>query len=294
MLDKALYYRFPLSGTMITKVLRSGCILPTVWILLAAPLDGSVEELVDSLIEAHKNREPLPLVSLDEPGLTLPEAYEIQRRFVEGIQGESAVTGYKAGLTTEASRVRFGLEDPVSGILLRPMDYTGRSIVRLGDHRRMMIETEIAFIVGKPIRRPVAKLKRLKKRISAIAPAVELPDIGFEDPQKLSAVDLIAANVSAAGFIVGPRMPHREVDPGEVRVQLVKNGALVNSGIGEEAMGDPWKAAFWLTNHILSEGRTLEPGMVLLTGALGRLVRAEEGEYTARFSELGEIRLQVR
>ncbi len=59
-------------------------------------------------------------------------------------------------------------------------------------------------------------------------------------------------------------------------------------------MGDPWKAALWLTNHILSEGRTLEPGMVLLTGALGRLVRAEEGEYTARFSELGEIRLQVR
>ena len=276
------------------EIQRIGSVLSSVGLLLLAPLDGQEEGSVESLIRAYREGKALPLISMAAPELTLPEAYEIQKRFVEGIRGESAVIGFKAGLTSEFGRKRFQLDEPLSGVLLETMDLSFRPEVILAHHQRLMIETEIAFIVGKPIRRPISKVKHLKRRINKIAPALELPDLGFRDQERLTAVDLTAANVSAVGFVMGDRMSHLGVALREIQVELLKKGVPINRGRGSEAMGDPWMAALWLTNHTLSKGWTLEPGMVLLTGAIGRLIPAEEGEYVGKFGGLGEVWLRVR
>lgn len=276
------------------EIHKTGLVLSIVGLVLLTPLKSQEEESINSLIWAFREGRLLPLISTSMPEITLHEAYDIQRRFVEGIQGESRLVGFKAGLTSKSGRKRFQSDEPLSGVLLGTMDLSSRPEVILAHHQRLMIETEIAFIVGRPIRRPISKVKYLKRRINWIAPALELPDLGFRNQGKLTLVDLVAANVSAVGFVVGDRISQRDVVLREVKVGLLKNGSVVNQGKGNEVMGDPWMAALWLTNHILSKGWTLEPGMVLLTGAIGGLVPVEKGEYVGRFCGLGEVRIQVR
>ncbi|AWT60182.1 MAG: 2-oxo-hept-4-ene-1,7-dioate hydratase [Candidatus Moanabacter tarae] len=268
--------------------------LSIVGLVLLTPLQSQEQAGVKSLIGAFQEGRLLPLISTSVPEITLHEAYQIQKKFVEGIRGESRVVGFKAGLTSKSARKRFQADEPLSGVLLETMDLSSRPDVILADHQRLMIETEIAFIVGKPIRRPISKLKYLKRRIKWIAPALELPELGFRNQKKLTLIDLVAANVSAVGFVVGERIAQQDVVLREVEVGLLKDGSLVNQGKGNEVMGDPWMAALWLANHALSKGWTLEPGMVLLTGAIGGLVLVEKGEYVGIFGELGEVRLQVR
>lgn len=276
------------------EIQKTGSVLSIVGLVLLTPLKSQEEEGIKSLIWAFRDGRLLPLISTSVPGITLHEAYQIQKKFVEGIRGESRVVGFKAGLTSKSGRDRFQSAEPLSGVLLETMDLGSRAEVILAHHQKLMIETEIAFIVGKPIRRPISKIKYLKRKINWIAPALELPDLGFRNQEKLTLIDLAAANVSAVGFVVGERIAQRDVVLREVEVGLLKNGSLVNQGKGNEVMGDPWMAALWLANHVLSKGWTLEPGMVLLTGAIGGLMPVEKGEYVGRFGSLGEVRLQVR
>ena len=65
-------------------------------------------------------------------------------------------------------------------------------------------------------------------------------------------------------------------------------------GTGAAVMGDPWAAALWLANASVANGWTLEPGHVLLAGAIGGMVSASVGHYVARFGDDVQIEFDVK
>jgi len=78
------------------------------------------------------------------------------------------------------------------------------------------------------------------------------------------------------------------------RVTLEHDGVIANEGNAADAMGDPLESYRWMVAKIRSTGYRLEPGMILLTGALGRVVDAVPGRWTARYEGLGEVTFTVR
>ena len=58
-------------------------------------------------------------------------------------------------------------------------------------------------------------------------------------------------------------------------------------------MGDQWQAALWLVNTMVGQGWELEAGQVLLTGALGKMVKASEGECIAHFGVWGTLSVLI-
>jgi len=241
----------------------------------AAAADPSAEQLAGQIADAVVQGRPLPDVpeTVDER-----TAYRIQALWTGTVYGGGNV-GYKAGLTNAAAQARFGIDFPVLGLL--PASARLDSGAVLQGRAGLMLEVEVGFVVGDDA------------APAAMMPVVEIPYLNYAAPTELDLADVVASNVSAYRFIAGPQMAFDTAVAG-TNVTLTRDGELVNRGTGRDAMGDPVEAYRWMARKAAALGYPLEPGMVMLTGALGRIVDAESGTYVASFGPLGELTFTIR
>lgn len=251
-------------------------------------------DLSNILLQAHTTRQRIPVLTATYKGLDLTTAYAVQKSYLAKRLSTEGLAGFKAGLTTEAAQKRFGVPYAVSGILFASGDYSGAPVISKDAFFMPMIETEIGFVVSKRITAPLHDVDDLKKCIGAVMPAIELPDLGFADMKALKGLDLVAANVSAVQFIRGSAMNIDAFDLDLTNVVLRYNGQIVNKGVGADAMGGQWEAALWLVNQVVSQGWIVEPGHVLLTGALGQMIPGKPGSYEADYGDFGTIVFEIK
>jgi 2-keto-4-pentenoate hydratase len=159
---------------------------------------------------------------------------------------------------------------------------------------QLMLETEIGFVIGESITQPLKGVAELQEKIQAVMPVIELPDLGFADMKQLKGVDIIAANVAAKQFIVGQQRAVEGLDLNAVTVSLLLDGQEVNSGKGTDALGDQWQAALWLVNTMVDQGWALNPGHIVITGALGKMLPGKPGKYVADYGSFGKITFEIK
>lgn len=246
-----------------------------------------------AVFEARRQHEAIPLPHRVDETLTIDDAYRIQTRIVKRQLRGAQPAGYKAGLTSAPAQSRFHADAPVAGVL--PPEGLRRSgdELRLSELRGLNIETEVAFRIGSPIRTRLDDIEALKRHVDGIAPAIELPNLHYQTPEQLNAIDIVASNVAVAAFIFGEFVSPGERDPNEAEPLLVCNGKEVNKGRARDALGDQWQAALWLVNTMLAQGWSIEAGQVLMTGALGRMLPAQPGQCTATYGKWGTIELRI-
>jgi 2-keto-4-pentenoate hydratase len=255
---------------------------------------GGVSDMADSLIKADAENQPIPVLSKNEPDLDAKTAYEVQKVYFQWRMTKDKAAGFKGGLTTEAAQKRFGVSSPVTGVLYASGKLEGSPVLDKTAFRTMMIETEIGFVISQPIQQTLKDVQELQQKVGAVMPSIELPDFGFADMKAIKGIDVIAANVVAAKFIAGASRPHQGINLNEVSVTLYHNGQALYQGKGAEAMGDQWKAALWMINSIVEQGYRIEPGHILITGALGQMVPGKPGQYVADYGDFGKISFEIK
>lgn len=271
---------------LILWVFLSLCIIVTAW--------AGVSDMANSLIKADTEKQPIPVLSQTEPNLDAKTAYDVQKVYVQWRMAKDKVAGFKGGLTTEAAQKAFGVNSPVTGILYASGKLEGSPVVDRTAFRAVMIETEIGFVIGQSIQQTLRDVQELQQKVSAVMPSIELPDLGFADMKVVKGVDVITANCGAAKFIAGTPRPHQGINLNEVTVTLYYNGQALYQGKGAEAMGDQWKAALWMVNSVVEQGYKVEPGHVLITGSLGKMVPGKPGQYVADYGDFGKISFEVK
>ncbi len=253
------------------------------------------EPFAKTLYDAWQQQNPIPQLSLrsrsDVPERT---AYAVQKAFVNLRLQQDAIAGYKAGLTSEAGQKKFGVSGALYGVLFQSGEFPAENAVKLSDFGKLMLETEIGFILAADITQVPANREELQSYIQAVVPVIELPDLGFEQPKQLKGVDIIAANVASSGFITGaPVATEQAGDLNQLSVTLVHNNTTINQGSGSDALGDQWQALLWLIESLHEQGYQLKKDQLLITGALGKMLPAESGEYGADFGTLGKLNFKV-
>jgi 2-keto-4-pentenoate hydratase len=229
--------------------------------------------------------------------LTLPEAYAVQRAFV-AVRGERGqVVGYKSAANAPALQQRLSLATPIVGALFANGARANGASVNVADFRTLLIETELGFRTAREIEAPVKSLAELRNAISTVTPMFELADPGF-GRAPMTGTDLVAANAASSGYVCGPALPALAVDMNATRVRLTKDGTTLHEAEGRDLMGDQWEALRWLVNTVLAEGYAIEPGQLLMTGALGGAHPASPGRYRAEFggpaaAALGAVEIDV-
>ncbi len=132
------------------------------------------------------------------------------------------------------------------------------------------------------------------RAVDGMAAAVEIVDSRFVDWRiKLcDTVSDLASNGAAA--VSSHLVPLGDLDPRLIGMALTRNGELLDTGAGAAALGDPLAVVAWLANTLGEVGIALEPGHVVMTGALHAAVPMHEGDvFRAEFDRLGPVTLRV-
>ena len=71
---------------------------------------------------------------------------------------------------------------------------------------------------------------------------------------------------------------------------LRKNGQVVSTGAGCACLGHPTRAVAWLANTLGRFGRAIEPGQIILSGALGPVTPITHGDVLqADIAHVGRV-----
>ena len=254
-----------------------------------------VFDRVDELYNARIMQHLAPVISV-KMGSKLDEslAYQLQTDVNKRLLNNNFPAGFKAGLTTKPAQEKFKVEGPVAGVLLKkPLMAAHSPQLVLNSYHRMMIEMELGFRFKQSVKNRIVDIEALKLLISEVLPVIELPDLGFDQPKQLQGVDIIANNVIAKQFIIAKGKPIDEININLIQTKLYHNSTNLLIAKSGEVMNDQWQALLWLVNRMLDNGWTIEPGQVLITGAIGKMLPAQLGSYKATFSALGNIEFTV-
>ena len=241
-----------------------------------------IRSLAEKLDAALRTRAPIPHFAVSESVRDLAEAYAVQSEWTKMrlARGEK-IAGRKIGLTAKAVQEQLGVDQPDYGTLWQSSFYeakNGKLTVPASDFISPRIEGEVAFLSGKPLKGPTITPEQVLAATDACALGVELVDSRIAD-WKIKIGDTIADNASYGGFTVGPwDKTLRASDLAAVRMIQSQNGAVVGEGTGAAVLGSPLISCTWLANKLAEFGVGLEPGEVVISGALMKMLPFKAGD----------------
>ena len=249
------------------------------------------------LDKAERTRQQVRMVSLDHPGMTVDDAYRVQKAWVDLKVGSGRrIKGRKIGLTSRAMQQAVGVDTPDSGILFDDMFFPDGGTVPTGRFIGLRVEVELAFVLRAPLRGPECTVFDVLNATDYVTPALEILDtrIFRVDPdtgKTRTVLDTIADNAANAGIVVGGR-PFRP-DAHDLRwiaAICYRNGVVEETGVAAGVLNNPAVGIAWLANRLHAQDDTLAAGEVVLSGSFTRPVEVTRGDTVqADFGPFGTV-----
>lgn len=207
--------------------------------------------------------------------------------------------GWKVGMAS--ARRPPGAPGPVHGRVHADRVLPDGATIDAAQLRAPEAEGEIAFVLGRDLRGPGATIADALAATRGVMAAIEViaegGGAGAASPGGAASGAASPAGEHDSAFaVLGTNLV--SVDAVDLRLLglvLTRNGAVVATGAGAEALGHPAHSVAWLTNALAEQGDHLRAGEVVLTGSIsgalpvaaGDVIGAELdrlGGVTARFS----------
>ncbi|GAB7532050.1 2-oxo-hepta-3-ene-1,7-dioic acid hydratase [Pseudomonas sp. 3A(2025)] len=256
-----------------------------------------IQQAAERLDQAERSREQVGQFSLQYPGITIDDAYAIQRAWVERkIRDGRKLVGHKIGLTSRAMQVSSNITEPDYGALLDDMFFDEGTDIPFNRFIVPRVEVELAFILGKPLKGPNVTIFDVLDATEWVVPALEIIDARIQqiDPQTQvtrKVFDTISDNAANAGVVMGGRpVRPNDIDLRRVPAVLYRNGVIEESGVSAAVLNHPAKGVAWLANKLAPYDVTLEAGQIILGGSFTRPVAANPGDtFHVDYDQLGSI-----
>lgn len=200
---------------------------------------------------------------------------EINTRFWEA-QGRRIV-GRKAGLTAKAVQLQLGVDQPDFGVLFADMRLADGGTLDPATCLQPKAEAEIAFVLSADLPSPDTTPEQVAAAVASVHAAIEIVDSRIAD-WKITFADTVADNGSSAFFVLADQgLPLAGLDLEGAAMAMTIDGAVVSTGSGAAALGNPLNAAAWLAQTLAARGEPLKAGDIVLAGALGPMVALNPG-----------------
>jgi 2-keto-4-pentenoate hydratase len=251
----------------------------------------SVEAAASALRLARDTRRTIPPLRQTWPELADADGYRIQRLNVaHRLAVGERIVGRKIGLTSKAVQAQLGVGQPDFGTLLAADVYGDGEPVPLSRFIAPRAEAEVALILGRDLTMERPGWADVVRAVEAVLPAVEVVDSAIAD-WKIGFLDTVADNASGAATILGGPLRRLDgLDLAAVAMRMTREGAQVSAGSGADCLGHPLNAAVWLARTLVEAGDPLRAGDLILTGALGPMVRLDGPQVlVAEIAGLGRL-----
>lgn len=251
----------------------------------------TVKDYANQLLEAEKLKQAIQPISNEIGTSEIDFAYLIQDYNTQKKVNDGArIVGKKIGLTSKKVQEQFGIDQPDFGVLFNSMELLTGTSVNHDIFFNVRAEAELAFVLGQDLDMDNMTILDVIEAIDFVLPSIELVDSRIEN-WNIKITDTIADNASASHYILGhtPKTLD-EIDVISCSMKLYKNEELVSSGLGSDCLGSPLNAVYWLAQKSLEMGSMLEAGDIILSGALGPMIKVDKGdEVMAQFEGLGSV-----
>jgi 2-keto-4-pentenoate hydratase len=229
----------------------------------------------------------------------LDDAYRIQDALhrVMAASGRGEIAGWKIALTSKAMQQMTGVDQPAAGAIFSKVVHASPARVDVAAYHHLGVEFEVAVRLGEALPASGGPWTRasVAGKVAACLPAFELVEDGDADYKTLDAFTLVAQNTWNGGVVLGaPSADWRAVDLEGAATRCWVNDEPGGQGKTGDAMGHPFEAVAWLANLLNRRGRTLERGMIVMTGSSITTKFPSRGDRV-RFviAGLGEVRLEA-
>ncbi|MBW1785847.1 MAG: fumarylacetoacetate hydrolase family protein [Deltaproteobacteria bacterium] len=250
---------------------------------------------LDCLVRAHTSGTPIDSPASLSGEISLDAAYAVQRQLVGKLLGPGdRITGWKVGATSRAVMSQLDIDEPIYGCMTSRSAVDGRDGIGLSSFCRLAVEPEIAIVIDKPLRGPGTTEADVMDAAAGAMAAVELVDCRIKD-WKATPAEAIADNAFHAGIILGPlRKGLSGLDLVHEGVIMRKNGDLLGSACGVEALGSPLRVVAWLADKLSQYGLEIGAGQVVSTGSLMPFHYVAPGDTVeVSYGALGKIQFSV-
>lgn len=197
--------------------------------------------------------------------------------------------GYKAGLTSKPAQERFGVTEPVQGVLYRDMMLPDGAEVPAQWGARPVFEADLILVVGDAAINDAATGEDAMTHVAAVHPFIELPDLTFAEGEPITGVTLTAIGVAPKLGVLGAAIPVD--DPAAMHTALgamtvtltAADGEVLAEVPGAAVLGHPVNSLMWL----MSKGIEMKPGDMISVGSFGPLVPPAKGKGGATATYTG-------
>lgn len=224
-----------------------------------------IEALAAIVDDAAHHAQSIPQLTLDEPNLTIADAYTIQEASIARrvARGESII-GMKMGLTSRAKMEQMGVRDPIFGHLTDIMRLPNGGTLRFEQNIHPRVEPELAFILGEDLEGRVSAAEAMRA-VAGVCAALEIIDSRYEH-FKFSLADVVADNASSSRFILGDVLAPADLAIDNIGMVMNINGEARQIGSSAAIFGHPARSLAMLVEMLDRRGQKLHAGQVILAG----------------------------
>lgn len=255
---------------------------------------------VNTILRFAYAKQPLRGLPTD---LSMKDAECGRQRLVERLESfANPIVGYKAGLTNAEVQQRFGVANPVRGVLLKKMLLEDGAAVPADFGTRPLVEADLIVVVKDAAIHEARTHLEVLKSLSRVVPFIELPDLLIAEGQPLSGSLITMLNVGARFGVVGKGIavqPTAEFAAALANMHVVtldETGKELARGAGTAILGHPLNAVIWLAEDLRKARIRLKPGDILSLGSFSAPLKPKPGlAVTVRYLGLpGDPSVGVR
>ncbi|UCE47982.1 MAG: fumarylacetoacetate hydrolase family protein [Phycisphaerales bacterium] len=257
------------------------------------------DKMIKEMLTGRETQTKIPYLTRTYGSFGIKKAYRIQMALAKELSKKlGSVVGYKVAYASKAVQKQFGIMEPASGPFFRLQRVPSGSKLPASHFMDLLLETEIAFTIGKRIDHAIKDVAEIKDYVRWVHTAFDAGEHRFvEGDSKPTAADAIASGVGAHVFVLGPATDPSKIDVDAISLKLIRNGKIIEDSAATNVMGSPWNSLLWCANHIVKLGGTLEPGMVIVSGtaAPAYIAKGDEkkGEYVGDCGPLGKVTMTL-
>jgi 2-keto-4-pentenoate hydratase len=243
-----------------------------------------------SLAEGRRSGHKMKAYPGDAPE-TKRQALDLQQAVYEALGWQPI--GWKIACTSRRAQLALKTDGPFPGRLFSERQFSsGQQVPTEADNFRVT-EPEIVFRMGRSLSPRVQPYDtdEVLAAVDAVHPGLEIvnPRLpkGFDDVVGW----YIADGALNDAIVIGPpSRPLSRDDYAGIKAVAQRNGTVVGTGVGANALAGPDIVLTWLANDLSARGLVLEAGSIVTTGVITEMFSADPGdEITATFAGVGEV-----
>jgi 2-keto-4-pentenoate hydratase len=256
-----------------------------------------IDAVATQIAEGRKSRKPMDLASMTA-GLSEADGYKVQFAVHDkvGASGDK-IAGWKVALTLPAQYEPLKLSGPVFACMYQSGIRKSGEVFEKGWPLKAGIEPELVARMSKDAGPGTTyTADNIRDYVGNLYCGMELVDNRYTDVTKVGGPGRIADNVLQAACIVGTEIKDwKKLDFANVKGRSTLDGKELASGAGSAVMGGAMISLAWLANKLITHGKHLKAGDLVLTGSVHPpAFLPGTGVAKTEFEGLGSTEITIR